>query len=167
MSSKRLDPYFQGQAAGVATPKPGPNLTPWWKAMLQRLDSGPTQYWLEAAILLLNVPYTDQQKVQRQFEKLRGRVRGGKLKMPHNWVILITEPPQRRFFLAVYPYMGIQRDLRNSMIDEILNSPEAEESRGAICIGIDLEQDHVPYSVALFRQTSDLFDELQPVEPNA
>ena len=167
LSSKRLDPYFHGQAAGVPTPKPGLTLTPWWKAMLQRLDGGPTQQWLEAALLLLNVPYTDQQKVERQFDKLRGRVWGGKLKMPHNWIILITEPPQRRFFLAVYPYMGIQRDLRNSIIDEILNSTEAEESRGAICIGIDLEQDDVPYSVAAFRQTSELFDQLQPAEPDS
>ena len=167
MSPKRLDPYFQGQAAGVDTPKPRLTLTSWWKAMLQRLDRGSTQHWLEAAILLLNVPYRDQQKVERQSEKLRGRVRGGKLKMPHNWVILITKPPQRRFFLAVYPYMGIQRDIRNSTIDDILNSPEAEESRGAICIGIDLEQDDVPYSVAAFRQTSDLFDEFQPVEPDS
>ena len=167
LSSKRLDPYFQGQAAGVATPKPRPTLTPWWEVMLKRLDGGPFQYWLEAAILLLNVPYTDQQKVERQFAKLRERVWGGKLKNPHNWLTLITEPPQRRFFLAVYPYRGIQRDLRNSVIDEILNSPEAEASRGAICIGIDLEQANIPYSVVVFRQASDLFDQLQPVEPDS
>lgn len=164
MYSKRLDPYFVGKASGVVNPKPGLALTPWWKAMLQRLDVGPTDHWLEAAILLLNVPYKRQQKIERQLEKLGGRVRRGALKMPHNWIVFLTEPPERRFFLAFYPYIEIQRDLRNSMIAEILSRTEAEESRGAICIGIDLEHIERPYSVVKLRESPDLFDELRPVE---
>ena len=161
MYSKTLDPYFGGKEAGVRVPKPELALTEWWKNLLKRLDLGRIEPWLEAAILLLNVTFKDQQKLERRVQKLVGRFGSRKLKAPHNWVYLIAGPPQRRFFLAFYPYSDTDHETRNSVISEILDSPEAKASRGAVCIGIDLEQARLPYSVAALVPSPNLFEELQ------
>ena len=161
MYSKTFDLYYEGQEAGVSIPKPGLALTQRWKNMLTRLDQGKAHNWLDASILLLNVPFQDQRKLESKLEKLSGRVRRGKTKQPHNAVILLAGPPQRRFFLAFYPYTGTDRATRNGRIQEFLNMPEAKESRGAICVGIDIEETRLPHSVIACLRAPDLFDELQ------
>ena len=129
--------------------------------MLIRLDQGKVDNWLDASILLLNVPFQDQRKLENKLEKLSGRVRRRKTKQPHNAVILLAGPPQRRFFLAFYPFTGTDRETRNEKIQEFLDMPEAKESRGAICVGIDINETRLPYSVIAFLRLPDLFDELQ------
>ena len=161
MNSKLFDLYYEGQESGVSIPKPGLALTQRWKNMLIRLDQGKVDNWLDASILLLNVPFQDQRKLENKLEKLSGRVRRRKTKQPHNAVILLAGPPQRRFFLAFYPFTGTDRETRNEKIQEFLDMPEAKESRGAICVGIDINETRLPYSVIAFLRLPDLFDELQ------
>jgi hypothetical protein len=129
--------------------------------MLTRLDQRKVDNWLDASILLLNVPFQDQRKLESKIEILSGRVRRGRTKLPHNAVILLAGPPQRRFFLAFYLYTGTDRETRNDKIQEFLDMPEAKESRGAICVGIGIDETRLPYSVIACLRSPDLFDELQ------
>ena len=156
--SKQLDPYFIGQASGVCVAKPELALTERWKKILQRLDLGKTEHWLDAAISLLNVPFSDQKKFERGFERLCSQVRRGSAKLPHNWCVVLTGPPQRQFFVAFYPHLGISRETRNSIIAEIISSQEATESRGSVCIGIDLGDTRSAYSILAMATLPNLFD---------
>ena len=156
--SKQLDPYFVGQASGVSVAKPELALTERWKKILQRLDLGKTEHWLDAAISLLNVPFSDQKKFERRFERLCSQVRRGSAKLPHNWCVVLTGPSQRQFFLAFYPHLGISRETRNSIIGEIISSQEATESRGSVCIGIDLGDTRSAYSILAMATLPNLFD---------
>ena len=159
MSSKQLDPYFLAQDIGMSIKKPSLALTPWWRNLLEYIEARKNPNWLDAAMLLLNVPYADQGKFQKGIEKLKHRVRRGKSKMPHEHGVLLAGPPERQFFVAVYPYRGLDRDVRNSVISEILNGTEAQQAQGAICIGMDLDYDHLPYSVLAFARLPKLLDE--------
>ena len=160
MASKQLDPYFLGQDAGKSIDKPGLALTEMWRSILQRLEVSPYEHWLDSALLLLNVPYVDQRKFERRFRSLTSQIRRGKVERPHNWVVLIAGPPEREFFIALFPYRGIDRDVRNSVIAEILEYSDAKRARGAICIGMDLDYNRLPYSVVALSELPDLFDEL-------
>ena len=60
--SKELDPYFVARYSGMSISKPSLALTTLWKAMLTRLDKAKNRDWLEASLILLNVPYGDQQR---------------------------------------------------------------------------------------------------------
>ena len=108
--------------------------------------------------MLLNVPFDEQKKFQQQFDKLANRVKRGSLENPHNWAILVAGPEERQFFYAVYPYVDIDRELRNAMINDILDDAKAKESRGAICIGLDLNRPDLPYDVIGLRPNPNLFD---------
>jgi len=160
MASKQLDPYFVGKDSGVSVPKPVLAMTEKWKAILHQLELGKSDHWLDQAVMLLNVPVYEQKKFQRQFERLIQRVTRGRLENPHNWVILVTGPKERKFFYAVYPYFSIDRDLRNSVIDGILDDGEAANARGAMCIGIDLDHPSLPYAICALKQFPNLFDAL-------
>ena len=160
MGSKQLDPYFLGQDAGLSIVKPQLALTEWWRSIIEHLEIRQREHWLDIAILLLNIPYIDQQKFERRFEKLSRKVRRGKLRMPHNWAVLLAGPAERQFFIALYPYMAMQHENRNSVVSEILDQKEAENARGAICIGVNLDHNELPYSVIALRKLPDLFDQL-------
>ena len=99
-------------------------------------------------------------ELERGLSGLIRRMRRGKLEEPHNWAYLVTDPPERRFYVALYPYAGIRRDERNAVLRDILSQPEAQESRGAVCVGIDLDCPEVPYTVVVNRRSPDLFDAL-------
>ena len=158
LSSKQLDPYFVGKDSGVSVSKPELAMTDRWKTILQRLEQGQSQHWLDQAVMLLNVPVDDQRKFQRRFDKLSRQVRRDRPEKPHNWVVLLAGPPKRRFFFAVYPYAKIDRDLRNAVISEIFKDAEAEKARGAMCIGLDLDHEDLPYAVSALKDLPDLFD---------
>ena len=110
LASKTLDPYFVGQILDVAVDKPRLRLTPWWTKMLQRLDSTLNVDRLDAAIMLLNVPFDDQQMLERQFAKLSERARRKRSEEPRTWVELLTVPAERQFCIALYPYFSAYRE---------------------------------------------------------
>ena len=164
MGSIQLDMYYEGLRSGVSVAKPALALTSRWQSILRRLDIGKVEHWLDSAVLLLNVPFPDQDKLERRFQKLCRQVMRGKVKKRHNCVIVVAGPPQRKFFAALYPYYRIDREIRNSFIAQVLDSQEARECRGALCMGVDLEGETLPYSVLALARTPDLFEEPSTTE---
>ena len=160
LASKQLDPYFVGQLLGVTVDKPALKLTPWWTRMLQRLDSDLSGDRLDAALVLLNVPFDDQQKLERGFAKLGDRVQRKRDEEPRTWVQLRTAPAERQFCVALYPYFSTYREMRDGVIDDFLGGDGAQESRGAVCVGVNLDHRDVPYSVVALAPKPDLFDQL-------
>ena len=160
LASKQLDPYFGGQLFGVTVDKPALKLTPWWTRMLQRLDSDLSGDRLDAALVLLSVPYDAQKKMERQFAKLSDRVQRKRGEEPRTWVQFRTAPAERRFCVALYPYFSTYHEKRDEVIDDFLSGDRAQESRGAVCVGVNLDHRDVPYSVVALAPKPDLFDHL-------
>ena len=160
LASKTLDPYFVGQILDVAVDKPRLRLTPWWTRMLQRLDSDLSEDRLDAAIVLLNVPFDDQKKLERQFAKLSDRARRKRSEEPLTCVEILTDPAERQFCIALYPYVSTYREKRDEVIGDFLGQDNAQQSRGAVCIGVNLDRSDTPYSVVVLTREPDLFDQL-------
>ncbi len=160
LMSKQLDPYFVGQQLGVAVDKPALRLTPRWARMLRRLDRDLNVHRLDIALVLLNVPYDDQKKMERRFANLSDRVLRKRDEEPRTWVEYLTVPAERQFCVAFYPYLSAYREKRDAVIADFLGEDNAQKSRGAVCVGVNLEQGDVPYSVAVLTPEPDLFDQL-------
>ena len=128
--------------------------------MIQQLDSDQSEDRLDAALVLLNVPFDDQKKMERQFAKLSDRVRRKKGEESRTWVQLLTAPGERQFCVALYPYFSTYREMGDEVIDDFLSGDGAQESRGAVCVGVNLDHRDVPYSVVALAPKPDLFDHL-------
>ena len=159
-ASKQLDPYFVGEQLGVISDKPGLRLTPWWTTILQRLDADLNEERLDAALVLLNVPYEDQKKLEDEFTKLGQSARRNRHEAPRTWVEFLTIPAERQFCVSLYPYLSTYRETRDAVIDDFLKQDNAQQSRGAVCIAVNLDRGDTPYSVVALSPQPDLFDRL-------
>lgn len=160
LASKTLDMHFVGQTFGVAVDKPCLRLTPWWRGMLQRLDRSLNEERLNISLMLLNVPYDEQKRLEILFAKLSERVLRKRGEEPRTCVELLTGPVERRFFIAFYPYLSTYREKRDEVMNDLLRQDNALHSRGAVCIGVNLDRNDTPYSVVARTSEPDLFDQL-------
>lgn len=164
MKSKELDPYFVGRVEGVKVDKPRLSMTKWWRDLLVALSMRKPEKWLEACFTLLCTTKEDQSQFELQLEGLKKRIRRKRGVQKHNWIGFASGPPQRRFFIAGYPYETNDRKLRNGVIHDILASDAAQAARGALCIGVHLERAEYPYNVLAGRKNNRLFLDLEKYE---
>ena len=160
MKSKELDPYFIGVNEGASVVKPTLSMTKWWNDILNVLADRKPQNWIETSFMLLNSTKQDQEIFERRFNKLCEMVRSGKVKKKHNWVVFLSGPKRRRFFIAGYAYAGIDKEERNKVMSSILNSEEAFNTRGVVLIALDVNMPSYPYTAIAGKLDSDLFDVL-------
>jgi hypothetical protein len=156
--SKELDMYFVGQSEGRLVAKPTPARTRWWSDLLRGLASRTPSGWVAASYALLNMSASDQEKFEREIGKLIRRVRAGKAPHEHNWVAFAAGPPARRFLVAGYPYTAQDPTRRNEMLATIVDGEEVRDYRGAVVIGLDIDNMRYPYSVFAARLQTDLFE---------
>jgi hypothetical protein len=69
----------------------------------------------------------------------------------------MTGPLERRFVIAGYPYVTDDKELRNSMMQTIINREESRAARGTVVIGVDVKRMDFPYSVLACRLETNLF----------
>ncbi|MGE8452112.1 MAG: hypothetical protein ACN6OP_16095 [Pseudomonadales bacterium] len=160
LKSKELDPYFIGSREGQPVPKPRLAMTDWWDALLNRVSEARFEGWLETGFILLNTTKKDQEKFEIEFKKLARRVQEGTANHPHNWVVWETGPKRRRYVILGYPYFGDNKEQRNSIIAEAIESDANSDARGVAVIGVNMTHPHYPYDVLARRAATNLFDTL-------
>jgi len=84
----------------------------------------------------------------------------GTLRKAHNWLVFSTGPERRRYLIAGYPYTTKDKELRNSVMRDIVSDNNFGQARGAVVIGVQVERLDYPYSVLARRANTDLFDVL-------
>lgn len=160
LKSKEFEPYIDAKHSGKKMDKPSLAMTKWWRDMLNRIADRKIDGWIETSFILLNSTEEDQQKFEQGFNKLAPKVRRGKVLKPHNWVMFLSGPERRRYAIAGYPYITDDKALRNTIMDDIVHSEDAEKARGAVVIGVNLNRNDYPYSVLARRLSTELFDKL-------
>ncbi len=161
LKSKELDPYFVGINEGVYVKKPKLTMTEWWRDLLIYLSSRKPQNWLETSFILLNSTKEDQEKFEQVLQELSSKIRSGTAEKKHNWVVFLSGPERRRYFIAGYPYKVADKEERNDMIASILNSEDTNKNiRGSVVISVDLNRQNYPYNVIAGKLDTNLFDVL-------
>jgi hypothetical protein len=150
--SKELDPYFMARADGVAVPKPTLQLTGWWRDLLTKIEELKKEFWTEVAYILLNVAFEDQQKFEREFEKLATRVLKGLVSGEHNWMVMVSGTLSKRQYMVIgYPYTTRDREERIQMMKHMVATEEEERPvLGTVVIGMDLDAAVHPYNMLAY-----------------
>lgn len=148
--SKDLDPYFLDQWEGEKkVPKPRPQRTKWWSAMLERIQTRRMNRWTELVYILLNVSCEDQQKFEEYITTVK-RIVKKRWKRPghRNQVVLVNGPPQRRDIIVGLAYKEISREERNRLMELAASDVMSREQiKRDVVIGFDIDRDHFPYSM--------------------
>jgi len=145
--SKELDPYFIAKAVGKSVAKPSLQMTKWWRDIINQVCLKRPKRWTELGFILLNSTKEDQKTFEHEMFCMRSRVKTGRLEHKHNWVAFLSGPEQRRYFIAGFPYKRLTRTVRNSVMQDIFASEQRNQTRGAVCIGVNVGTNEYPYSV--------------------
>lgn len=160
LKSKELDPYFIGSREGHPVPKPRLAMTDWWDAILSRVNEARFEGWLETGFILLNTTKEDQEKFEVEFKNLARQVQEGTASHSHSWVVWETGPTRRRYVIVGYPYVVDNKEQRNSILAEAIESDANADARGVAVIGVNMKHPHYPYDVLARRVTTNLLDTL-------
>lgn len=162
LQSKKLDPYFTGQRESSSIEMASLKIIPWWKDILNQLAMKKPKNWLDFSYILLNMSDDYQKQLENLFNKLTVNVLNGTAQQEHNWVVYRTDNRNRQYSFALYPYLDKHRDMRDEMIQEILDQ-EYEQNpaiKGSVVVGVNIEKKHYPYSIFCGYLSADLFDNL-------
>jgi len=160
LKSKDIDPYMIGKHRGVEVKKPFLLKTKYWSDILKKLENKGSN-WLMASYILLNLPKDDQIKFEKNLQKLIKMIIEGKCVKKHNWMEMFCGPGRRQYVIVGFPYLNIDRETRNAVINDITTSLENKNIRGLLILGYDLNSDNYPYSVIAGSLKAELFDSLE------
>jgi hypothetical protein len=73
---------------------------------------------------------------------------------------MLSGPERRCYAIVGYPYIGIDLEERNNMLEDIINK-DTNTLRGTVILGFNLEYDHHPYSLVAGNLGTDLQDDLE------
>ena len=103
--SRPIDRFYDGRDAGLRVPKPGFDLSPTYRAILDRLIKRKPAGWSSIGIHLLNSASPDEQKkAERGLVRLRKSVLRN-FKVPgHECFMAIVPPLERKAVVGFYIY---------------------------------------------------------------
>jgi hypothetical protein len=75
LCSEQLDPYFMRRSLSVPKKVPKLRLSPWWSAILSRLEERKCEAWTEMGMILLSFPYHQQGEYREFVDKVASDMR--------------------------------------------------------------------------------------------
>jgi hypothetical protein len=145
--SEVIDDYYVARDQGITPEKPRLKSTKWWRHIRQEIERKKPEHWSEAAVMLLNVSYKDQQKIEKRFKSIMDRIKKNRHD-PHRDNVLIL---QSRYWLhdafAVIAYRESLNDCRHKLTGEVVDKIFADEHKTrCLVIGVNVDRGPCPFS---------------------
>jgi len=155
--SKIFDPVFMKELPGSETPKPKNRSTNWWRSIIKRIETQQFERWTETGCVLLNFAYDEQLNFEKKFKQIKKNVnKFWEIPDHNNICLLINEAVPERGAIAGFAYKRIKREKRNKiMANAVGEVMSISKFSSVIVIGVDVERDDYPYSVAACHITED------------
>jgi len=146
--SRSVDAYFM-QEGRRAVAKPQLRLTPWWRSMLNEVEKNKPDQWTELGFALLQVSYEDQVRFEREFRRLRQRVRRYRDRSGHEDArVCFCGPATARVGMVGFIYDDMPRAERDERIRGAADyALEQENLTVAVVVGQRLDRPRDPYDV--------------------
>lgn len=105
--SARLHDYFLGRCVGEVREKPKLRLTDRWGRLVERIEESGHQHRYEVACRLLDIPYEQQLRVDRDVKHIQQNVRRHRHRHGCDSFVVVGGPPARRTAVAFFSYADI------------------------------------------------------------
>jgi hypothetical protein len=149
--SEDLEPYLKAFHSGADATKPRRRYTQWWSQLLERLARNTFSNWTLAAFVLLDVRHDQQREFETAVRKMLKNVRSNWHRQGHlNAIVLANGPVKRRNAVVAVGVKRVNRDERNTIIENALSRAENEaKTKEIVALCLSAEKTFWPYT-ALF-----------------
>jgi hypothetical protein len=150
--SASVDHYYNSADAGVAVPKPAPQLTPAFRRLVDRIAAQkPPQWSVMTTALLKSADYTEQVKLDMMLAQLREKVIQN-WRDPKHDCSLVCIPPETRDTLILHFVIANQLwDKRKPIVEQICADVLARTKRQKLlAVGHRTDDIEKPYEFLFF-----------------
>ena len=149
--SEDLQPYLTAFHSGADAIKPRRRYTQWWSQILRRLQRNTFSNWTLAALVLLDVRHEQQREFEAAARKMLKNVRSNWHRQGHlNAIVLANGPEKRRNAVVAVGVKRVNRDERNTIVENALSRAETEaKTKEIVALCLSAEKTFWPYT-ALF-----------------
>jgi hypothetical protein len=152
--SDPIDIWHYRREAGMPADKPRPARTPWWEAVLSRVEQRGGPRWAEIGVTLCNVAPPDQSDFEQALHELRRSTSAGERGIT-DMVVLHNGPPQRRDVLVGVIANSADRDERARQYEAAAAAVIAEHGvERLIMLAWTPEPINLPYAALLLYDAS-------------
>lgn len=146
--SKVIDDYYEAKDHGVTRKKPGLKSTRWWSDIRKQIETRKPKRWSEAAVMLLNVSFDEQQKLERMFEKVVKRVKKSKYQPSYINSITLQPSQYRTDAFAIMAFREREREERHEKMDNLASNVFLKgHTRRCLIVGVNVDRREYPYSL--------------------
>jgi hypothetical protein len=150
-----IDRYYTGRDAGIAHPKPKPNLSPFFTKVIDRLNERRSGGWTTAGLHLLSTASpSEQRRLGRSLDKLRAMVRKNYRDPAHVNSVQIQPPQKYKARVGFYLFPEQLRAEHKKTMEQL--SAEALDAEGVESIVLfarSTEKWDLPYETVLYAKT--------------
>ena len=139
--SKEIDEYYIAQDEGIERDKPVLKSTTWWADIRKRIEERHPERWSEAAVMLLNVGFDDQKKLEKRFKKIKKNVKKNWRRPAHRNSIILCPPEWRNEAFALMAFRDRQKEKRAAQVFSKCHAT------CCLVIGVNIDMFQYPYNV--------------------
>jgi hypothetical protein len=147
-----LDRYYMSKDQGIKIPKPQPQISPFFKSILTKLEQRAIPRWSEIGCILNYFPPYDQVKIVRAIKDLSFVVKKNWQIEGHKNMLIYVPAQSSEYALAIVLYKNENRDRRNEFIQQAASSGvEPDHVKSCLVISINIDKNDSPYhTIGLF-----------------
>ena len=146
--SRPIDSYYILKDAGIVSPKPALKITQWWSDIRAKIESRHFDRWSEAAVMLLNISFEEQQALENRFKRTARNVRKQWRQPGHENCVVLTPPAWRRDSFGLLAFKNCRSRERHAMMENVAAGVFAKSHvRRCLVIAINIDTQTYPYSM--------------------
>ena len=146
--SKKIDQYYVAQDQGISRNKPSLKSTRWWRDIRNYIEMRSPPRWSEGAVMLLNIAFDDQVRVQKKFKRVIKNVKKNWSREGHLNSVFMVPPKWRSEGVCLFAFRESNKQKRYDLMENLAGMM-FEETHVARCliIGVNIDKLHYPYSI--------------------
>jgi hypothetical protein len=146
--SQSIDDYYEALDYGIRRRRPVLKSTKWWLDIRLQIAKRAPSRWSEAAVMLLNVSYREQLKLEQMFKKVVKRVRKSKHQPSYINSVTLRPSEHRGDAFAILAFREQEKQRRHEKMQNLASSlfKESHVNR-CLIVGVNVDRTEYPYSI--------------------
>jgi len=147
--SKVIDDYCNAIDHGITCKKPKLKKSNWWRDIQSRISNRGIPRWSEASVMLLDVSFSEQRKIERKFRKVVKNIKKNWRQEHHINSVVVTPPQWRKDAVVLFGYGERNKERRHEYMENLAGIVFSKNhAQRCLMVGVNVDRpDEYPYSI--------------------